>query len=157
MWLRLLFAVLLGIVWVNLLVLLLFRTELIYRYMTKKGEIRSELAPKSHRWLWLGALIVFIYLTVSDLIVLGYNDFSFPVVLLVNVFLMAVLLLYNAFVINGWLLVIVRPMVLNISKMMTPITIRSYTRFTLIQGSVAAFLMSMISGWFYLFVNSIVR
>ncbi len=156
MLIRLLFAALLGIVWVNLLVLLLFRTEVIYRFITKKGELRNKFEDKSHRWLWLWALIVFIYLTISDLIVLGYNDYGFLTALLLNVALMALLLLYNAFLINEWLLVVVRPMILNVSKFMTPITVKSYTRFTLIQGGAAAFVLSMISGWAYLLMILIV-
>ena len=157
MLIRLLFAALLGIVWVNLLVLLLFRTKVIYRYITKKGELRKTFGDESHRWLWLGALIVLVYLTISDLIVLGYNDYGFLTALLLNVTLMTLLLLYNAFLVNGWLLVVVRPMILKISKFMTPITVESYTRFTLIQGGAAAFVLSMISGWVYLLMNFIVR
>lgn len=153
MLIRLVFALLLGIVWVNLMVLLMFRSGLIYRFITKKGEMRSRFEGHSRRWLWLGAVGVIVYLTLSDFLVLGYNDHSFPSVLFVNLGLMLSLLLYNALVINQWLLVVVRPMILNVSKMMTPITIKSYTRFTVVQGGVSALILSMISGWLYLILS----
>lgn len=150
-------AALLGVVWLNVLVLFGFKTGFIYKYITRKGEIRDTFEEKSNRWLVLLGMVTMFYLLISDFLVLGYNDHKFITVFLLNVLLMAGLLSYNAFVINHWLLVVVRPMMLNISKMMTPITIRSYTRYTLIQGGTAALLIGMLSGWLYQWINVLVR
>lgn len=157
MWLRGLFVVALGIVWLNVVVLFMFRTRVIYRFITKKGEVRHPFEEKSLGWLCLGGFMVLVYLLISDFLVFGQTDRTFPEVFVVNLGLMVLLLAYNALVINQWLLVVVRPIMLNVSKLMTPITIRSYTRFLIIQGGVAAFFLSMVSAWIYLLINYLAR
>lgn len=157
MFFSILLALVMGVLWVNLLVYGLFKTRFIYKYITVKGQLRIPFEEGGRRWLVVLGLVYVAYLTVCDLLILGYNDYSFPIILLLNLMITGLLLAYNAFVINGWLLTIQRPMMLNISKLMTPITIRSYTRFTLIQGGVSGFVLSMVSGWLYLMINSMAR
>lgn len=152
-----LLALLLGIVWVNLLVYYVFRSGLIYRYLTKKGTVKESFDAGSGIYLLVLGLLMVAYLVVCDLMVLGYNDFGLPSALLLNVIIVAGLLSYNAYVINGWLIPVVRPMFLGISKMLTPITIRSYTRFSLIQGGGAGFAVSLVSGWVYLMIVGLAR
>ncbi len=151
------FSVVLGIVWLNLVIFLAFKSGFIYHYITKKGYVKEQFTDGSKRWLLLFALMVTLYMTICDMVVLGYNDRSFLVALLLNVLLILVLLVYNTYVINHWLLVVVRPMVFKISKMMTPVTIRSYTRFTWVYGGSIGLVLAMLSGWLYRIINLIVR
>lgn len=155
--LNIIFSVIFGVVWLNLLVLVSFKSGIIYKFMTRKGVMKEKFDQGSHRWLWLLGIVVVIYLTLSDLLVLGYNRHTLPIVLLLNVFLMLVLLIYNNVVINNWLVVVVRPMMLGISKLMTPVTIKSYTRFTWIFGGAASIMSALVAGWIYLIINQLMR
>ena len=155
--LGIIFSIVFGIVWLNLLVLTVFKSKIIYKIMTQKGVMKNKFDEGSYPLLWFLGFIIVTYLTICDLLVLGYNNHILPVVLLLNIFLIIVLLMYNTFVINHWLLVVVRPMILGISKFMTPITIRSYTRFTCIYGGVGGFGCALVAGWIYLLLNQLVR
>ena len=151
------FSIVLGISGINLLMFFAFKSGYVYNYITKKGTVRDKFETGSKRWLALPSGMMLIYLVLTDMMVFGYNPYPFPVVMLLNISLVGVLLTYNTFVINHWLLVIVRPMVLRLSKMMTPVTIKSYSRFTWIYGGAGGFVIAMLSGWFFLLINYLAR
>ncbi len=151
--LNLLLAMLVGVVWLNLLVMYLFSKGFIYRYISRKGILHSSISLGSKLYLMLLGVFVVFYLVIVDLVVLGYNERSFAVVFLVNCSLVAVLVSYQIFVVNQWLLVVVRPLFLKVSKLMTPVTILSFSRYVAIRGSVAGIGAAMIGGWIYLYIN----
>lgn len=148
-------AVLIGIVWINVVSYLTWRSKTIYLFLQKNGRIKENFEAGYKRYLILLFFMTCVYLVICDLLILGFNDVEFIFVIILNVGLLMLMLFYHSYAIVYWLLQRIRPMGFELSKNLTHKTLMPFNQKTLRLGSLWSVPISMICGFVYIGINMI--